>query len=205
MVAWSPRGGEGVGDTSDNRVVGEGETRRLESEVLRGEGDPNTSSDSIGIVFGLGPTPVKLSLLSPDGTLFEMTNGDLETYSFFANLPRPILGRAVFFPLPSRTSGESFSLLPETLLSPETRRSRLVGGMTTFLSEETLLVPFNADPDPLGVLVDGRLVADMPNPMAALGVEAAPTAFSGDAPITLEALFSCRTSCLLSFQIPAAC
>lgn len=139
----------------------------------------------MGIVLGLGPTPDRLSRRSPEGILLELRKGDLETYSFFASRPRPMLGRPDFFPESPRASGESFSLLSDT----EVFRSTLEGGMKTLRSVDTRLVPFNADPDPLDDR-DGRLVAEIPNPMAALGVAAAPAAFSGDAPKALEALFS---------------
>jgi hypothetical protein len=79
---------------------------------------------------------------------------------------------------PDRTSGDSFSLLPETLRS--TGEGELLAatlGKATFpLSFDTLRVPLTAAPLPLDVRL---ALAVMPRPIAALGVLGAPIAAVG--------------------------
>ena len=144
------------------------ETLRLPPEVRLGEGEEKTSSESIGMVFGLGPLGLSFALVdgrSP-ATEVERLNGLLLTSSTLSRLFSPILLFGVR--LVYRTSGESFSLLPDTFRSPDVRLSPETLGKTTLpFSFDTFLCP------PLGVLVFGR-VADIPSPMAAFGVAGAP-------------------------------
>jgi hypothetical protein len=115
------------------------------------------------------------------------------TNSPFAKPLKPMLALGILFP--PRTSGLSFSLLPEILLSPDTRLSpdtllsEVIGGRIALgRSSDTFRVPVIADPGPLPL--DERLadrvplallpfVAVIPSPIAALGVDPTPAAFSG--------------------------
>jgi len=156
-----------------------GDTRRFPAEALRGEGDENTSSRSIGIVFGLGLfglstdrllaiaanvcPEVLLELLIPSAK-----NGDLVTKFPLANPFKPILVLGTL----DLTSGLSFSLLPDTFLvdPADTFLSPVAVGKATFpRSFETFLVPATAAP------LRG-LLALIPSPIAALGVAADPVA-----------------------------
>lgn len=151
-----------------------------------GEGDEKISSFSTGIDLGLGWVGLSLTLLDgeldnpPDGT---RRKGDLLTYSFRAKPFNPILCLGTRFP--DRISGLSFSLLPETTLSPDTLRSVLVG-VVLVRSAETRLVPV----DDLPPLADRDVerdfaVAEIPSPILAFGVDATPTADTGASPIPL--------------------
>ena len=210
-----PRGGEGVGEVSarildPKDLTGEGDARRRLPEVRRGEGLPNTSSFSSGTDLGLCRVVPSASFnRSPEGMrLADDKKGDLETYSFLARRPRPVDVFAVL--LAALASGLSFSLVPDTFLSLP-----LVGN-AIFRSEETLRVPFSADPGllfpELGVREPDRTRADealavIPRPMAAFGVAAAPKAFSGEAPSDRTALRSwmIESAFVGSTQMPAAC
>lgn len=94
-----------------------------------------------------------------------------------------------------RMSGLSFSLLPDTTLSPDDLLSPVVlaitGKATLVRSAETRRVPDIADPLlPPPPLADreverGRTVAEMPSPILAFGVDATPEAVTGASPIVL--------------------
>jgi len=86
---------------------------------------------------------------------------------------------------PDRISGLSFSLLPETILSPDTLLSELDGVGLGF-SADTLLVPVD-DLPPLADLDVERdfAVAEIPSPILAFGVDATPEAEAGASPIPL--------------------
>jgi hypothetical protein len=140
------------------------------------------SSFSTGIDFGLGWVGLSLTLLDgeldspPDGT---RRKGDLLTYSFRARPFNPILCRGTR--LPDRISGLSFSLLPDTILSPDTLLSEL-DGVVLVRSAEALLVP----EDDLPPLADRDFaVAEIPSPILAFGVDATPEAGTGASPIPL--------------------
>ena len=162
----------------------EGETRLLEAD---GEGEEKISSFSTGIERGLGLVGLSFALLDgeldrpPDGTL---RNGDLLTYSFRARPLRPMLCRGTR--LPDRMSGLSFSLLPETILSPETLLSELDGATLVVRSADTLLVPVEDLPPLADRDVERAFaLAEIPSPMLALGVDATPEAEAGVSPIPL--------------------
>lgn len=167
-------------------LLGEGDD--LRPLFLLGDGEEKTSSRSTGTVFGETPSILPW-LNSADGTrLDEDRNGDFVTNSFLANPFQPIELLGVFFPAPLPgsylASGELFSLLPEPLRSRDT---------LTF-SMETFLAPLTLAPAPDGVL-DPELerlaeVALMPSPIAALGVDDTPEAFSGDCPSARGCFFS---------------
>jgi hypothetical protein len=163
------RGGEGVAWESLMRAIlpGEalrfpGETLRVEGDTRRGEGDgdPKTSS---GTVFGDGSPP--------EGTRLELRNGDFETKASCLRTLNAADWRGVR--LPCRISGDSFSLLPETFRSPGDPLDETLG-KATFRSLDTFLVPLTADP--LGVRLADLGFAEMPKPIAALGVFGAPIA-----------------------------
>jgi hypothetical protein len=151
-----------------------------------GEGEEKISSFSTGIDLGLGWVGLSFALLDgeldnpPDGT---RRKGDLLTYSFRARPFNPILCRGTRFP--DRISGLSFSLLPETILSPDTLLSEL-DGAGLVRSADTLLVPVD-DLPPLADLDAERdfAVAEIPSPILAFGVDATPTAEVGASPIPL--------------------
>lgn len=86
---------------------------------------------------------------------------------------------------PDRISGLSFSLLPDTILSPDTLLSEL-GGVGFVRSADTLLVPVD-DLPPLADLDVERdfAVAEIPSPILAFGVDATPEAEAGASPIPL--------------------
>lgn len=183
------RVGEGVAEVLRGRYV-DGDALRL-PETL-GEGDPKTSSFSRGNDRGLGWVGLSLARAAPsferppEGT---RRNGDLLTYSLRARPLSPMLCRGTR--LPGRMSGLSFSLLPETTLSPEVLLSPFpvtAGKATRVRSAETRLVPDTADPLAPPPLADrdverGLAVADMPNPILAFGVDATPEAVTGASPI----------------------
>jgi hypothetical protein len=86
--------------------------------------------------------------------------------------------------LPDRTSGLSFSLLADTILSPETLLSAEAGSLVR--SVDGRLVPLLDLPplDERGV-VRALALAEIPRPILALGVEATPDAAAGASPIPL--------------------
>jgi hypothetical protein len=133
----------------------------------------------------------------PDGTRL---NGDLLTYSFRASPFKPILCLGTF--LPDRTSGLSFSLLPETTLSPEALRSEVEGGVAPVRSEDALLVPVD-DLVPLAERDAERAlaVAEIPKPILAFGVDATPAADAGASPIPLLPARSCMTLSSAEFRL----
>jgi len=162
----------------------EGEARLF---AATGEGDEKISSFSTGIDFGLGCVGLSFALLDgepdnpPDGT---RRKGDLLTYSFRARPFKPILWRGTRFP--DRISGLSFSLLPETTLSPDILLSEL-GGVGFVRSADTFLVVPEEDLPPLADLDVERdfAVAEIPSPILAFGVDATPEAEAGASPIPL--------------------
>jgi hypothetical protein len=182
-VDWGTlRGGEGVGEVLCVRNF-DGDARLLAAD---GEGEEKMSSFSTGIDLGLGWVGLSFALLEgeldnpPDGT---RRNGDLLTYSFRARPFNPILCRGTR--LPDRISGLSFSLLPETILSPDTLLS-VLEGVVLVRSAETLLVPVE-DLPPLADRDVERdfAVAEIPSPILAFGVDATPEAEAGTSPIPL--------------------
>lgn len=134
----------------------------MEGEIRRGDGDgePNTSS---GTVFGDGSPP--------EGTLLELRKGDFETRASCLRTLNAADWRGVR--LACRISGDSFSLLPETFRSPGDPLDETLG-KATLRSLDTFLVPLTADP--LGVRLADLGFAEMPKPIAALGVFGAPIA-----------------------------
>lgn len=189
-VCASDIGGEEV-EESLVRALGRtvpGETRRFPPDVRRGEGDEKTSSRSTGMVFGLYTEGLSFALVDgdspPEGTRLK---GLLLTSSPFASPVNPILLFGVR--LVYRTSGESFSLLTDTFRSSEVLLSPVTEGNATFArSFDTFLVPLTEAP-PLGVLDFGR-DADIPSPIAALDVAAAPVAASAACSSDLADLLS---------------
>lgn len=173
--------------------------RNLDGEALRlaageGEGDEKMSSFSTGIERGLALVGLSFARLDPafesppDG---ERLKGDLLTYALPASPFKPPLCRGTR--LPERISGLSFSLVPETTLSPEALLSPvMVGKATRVRSADTFLVPLTADPLPLPLpLADreverGREFAEIPRPILAFGVDATPAAVAGASPIALR-------------------
>lgn len=189
------------------KLVGEGDTRRRLPDVRLGDGEEKTSSFSTGIVLGEGLLGLSMTLFveadrpPPEGIrLVVCRNGLRLTNSPFARPFNPIEALGVLFP--HRKSGLSFSLLAETFLSPpDALLSPDTVGKATFFSLDTLLVPLIADP--LGVrLADLGRCAVIPSPIAVLGVDDIPTAFSGDCPSCLNDRRSCMTR---SFPVKSTC
>ena len=186
-----------------------GETRLRSPDDTRrtvGEGEEKTSSLTTGMVLGLG-TGLSLTRLledrPPEGTRL---NGECETKPRLARPLKPMLalgGRGE-----ALESGDSFSLLPDTLrsLPPEDFLSvpPTEGKATLPFSLETLRVPLTAGRAvlPLAERLLLRGLAEIPSPIAALGVAATPEAVGGACPSGLAVRRSCIIASLSGSSLP---